>query len=264
MKTVGEWIYEEFQKRQENNPRYSLRAFARDLNIPNSRLIQILQKKRFVDLPLANKLSDSFSLPSPQKKQFIQIVQKEIEWRKKKKSFGTLSELSGKKLEIDQFSLIADPIHYSILALMELDDFVPSISFITSQLQEDERDILEAVERLQRLGFIHHSSLQLVDPQFVETPTDIPSQALRQHQKKKMQKTLQEMENVPIDLRDITSITLPLDKNKISEAKLLIKEFRKKMAELLTCEKKDDVYHLCIQLFLLISRNFLNTYIRNL
>ncbi len=61
---IVEWLRAEFLKRKEKNQRFSLRAFARQLDIHPGRLSEIFSRKRMVTEKLFNKLTDKLNLPS--------------------------------------------------------------------------------------------------------------------------------------------------------------------------------------------------------
>lgn len=250
METVGEWLFDKYESLRNRNQRYSLRAFAKKLDIPNSRLIQIIHHKRYVNDELAQQLINKLQPPMSEQQKLLELIKKEEHHRKVRKSFGPPPSFNTKLLQLDQFSLISDPIHYSLLALMETDTFQSNIQWISNKLNKDSDEIKTALDCLKRLGFIEiEPEIKLIDAKFVETPSDIPHQALRDHQSAKIKEALVALDELPVHIRDHTSITIPVNPEKLPEAKKIIKEFRRKMSQLLSSGQTSDVYHLCIQLF---------------
>lgn len=56
------FLRQEFDSRKENNPRYSLRAFARDLGVSSGRLSEILNFRRRVTPLQAAKFAERLKL----------------------------------------------------------------------------------------------------------------------------------------------------------------------------------------------------------
>lgn len=82
----------------------------------------------------------------------------------------------------------------------------------------------------------------------MSTTTDITSSGIRHFQKQILEKTISSLETDDILERDITSITIAINENKIPEAKAEIKKFRLKMSEFLGTGEKTRVYNLGIHL----------------
>ena len=61
MKIVGA-LKEEWQRRRERNPRYSLRAYAQHLGLPSSRLSEYFSGKRRLTLSMSRRLTAKLGL----------------------------------------------------------------------------------------------------------------------------------------------------------------------------------------------------------
>lgn len=81
-----------------------------------------------------------------------------------------------------------------------------------------------------------------------ETTSDIPSAALRRSHRQTLEQAIESLEEVRIELRDITSITMAIDPARIGEAKTAIRRFRRDMAALLEDGRRTEVYNLNVQL----------------
>ncbi len=76
-----EYLRRELQRRAENNPRYSLRAFASALEINAGTLSRILSGKQVISRNLAKKLAEMLELGSQEHEQFLYSVFKD-QWMK--------------------------------------------------------------------------------------------------------------------------------------------------------------------------------------
>ena len=79
-------LQREFDKKKEKNPRYSLRVFARHLDIDHSTLSQIFSKKRGISENLAKKMVGNMTLTHHEKQNFLTSVETCFARAKKKKA----------------------------------------------------------------------------------------------------------------------------------------------------------------------------------
>lgn len=66
-----EYLQKEFSARRKRNPRYSLRAFAKSLQLDSSTLSKLLRKKRPLTLNLARALLRGLELDEAKKKEIF-------------------------------------------------------------------------------------------------------------------------------------------------------------------------------------------------
>ncbi|MCO4755645.1 MAG: TIGR02147 family protein, partial [Bacteriovoracaceae bacterium] len=77
---------------------------------------------------------------------------------------------------------------------------------------------------------------------------------LKRFHKQHIGKSLNAIDNVPVELRDITTMTMAIDIEKLPDAKELIKKFRRDLCNFLENDKKNNVYNLNIQLIPLADK----------
>ena len=73
--------------------------------------------------------------------------------------------------------------------------------------------------------------------------------ALVKWQKELREKAIQSLLTDPIEKRSMTSITMAIDPDKLSEARKYIDEFQEKLASHLESDEKKQVYQLTVSLF---------------
>ena len=76
----------------------------------------------------------------------------------------------------------------------------------------------------------------------------LQASGIRHFQKQILEKSIESLERDPLMERDITSITIAINEDKIEEAKKEIKKFRMKMSEFLSEGPKTRVYNLGVHL----------------
>jgi uncharacterized protein (TIGR02147 family) len=154
------------------------------------------------------------------------------------------------RIQIDQFATIADWWHFGLLNLVNVKTFRSDVAWMSEQLGISTEDCVDALARLKRLGLLSDESgswKRTSNP--LETPSDIPSKAIRGFHRQNIRRALASIESVPVQDRDITSIMVVTNKAKLAEAKKRIRVFRKELADFLDADGGDEVYSLNIQLF---------------
>lgn len=236
------WLFSILQSKIENNSNYSLRAFAKQLEISPSTLSRIFNGKRSLTLTMAIHVADSLGLGPEDREYIYNIFSSEIKSTKQ-----TIEEY---QLSVDSFTAISDWYHYGITQLINTSFFRNDVKWISKQLQITETETQLAIERLIRLNLIEineHNELRRTKNSFYTT-TDIPSSGLRKFQKQILEKAITSLEEDSIEERDITSITIATDERNLPFVKKEIQNFRRKMANLLSKGKPNRVYNLGVHL----------------
>lgn len=248
----------ELEKRSTLNPRYSLRAFARDLDLSPSHLSGILNGKYGLSRQGAIYIARKIGLSRTETEFFVQSVES-VHGRSqltRKAALEKLVQLKTKKiphqLKLDQFRVIADWFHFAILQLTYLKSFKPTFAWVAKALGLQEIHVSEAIERLRRLNM-----LQIKDGQWhliegtTETDFNIPSEAVKTFHTQLIEKSKQALRFQSIDDRDFRSTILSIRKDRIFEAKAALKKLHAEFCEEISGDltDKDQVYCLSTQFF---------------
>ncbi len=232
---IRSYLTTELERRCQTNPQYSLRAFAKSLAIDSSYLSKILNGKR--------TLSEKGVLSLAEKLDFPEEITRDLRRLSEKTTLTSL--------DVDQFRIIADWYHYAILEMTRLDDFRPDVKWISEYLGISFGESLAAVERLKRCELLiedetgkwHAQSNTTIRHKFSNA-------AFRQMQKQILLQAVAAMENIALERRDQSSITMCIDTSQLPIAKEKLKAFRREFMELLESgSKKDAVYQMSLALF---------------
>lgn len=231
-----------FLEAQRKNSSFSLRAYAKKLQISPSALSEILNGKRRVSMALAQKL-------------LIQIGKDPKEQHRILNQFTNGSSGPDSEdiltLSADQFHIVSDWYHFAILSLAETKGFQADAKWIAGRLGISLVQSEAAMERLERLQMVKwdrkKKKATLTGKEF-RSPDDVALQAIRQSHLQDLELAEQAILQVPIERRDFTSMTMAIDAKKLPQAKKLIREFQDKISGLLETGSKDEVYKLCIHL----------------
>jgi uncharacterized protein (TIGR02147 family) len=244
--TTHQWLAAELAEKRASNPRYSLRLFAIKLGFSPGRVSEYISGKRPITLKQALKIADRLSYPPDKRRRFFHCIEFENLLPSEE---PTDIDSAYRKLSAEAFAVVADWYHFAILSLMDLDNFKASEEWISARLGISKKTAREAIQRLINIGLLEKRRGQLskLTPSHATT-SDVPSTALRISHKQTLQQASEALDNVPIHLRDITSITMAVNPMKLNEAKKLIKKFRHQLSTLMETGKKTEVYNLNIQL----------------
>lgn len=236
-----EILLAKLEEAKVRNPRLSLRAFAQRLGVSSGALSEILAGKRAFTAPLKKKIADKLML-SPQ--ETVDFFREDLPERMHagKDERLTLSQ--------DQFHLISDWWYFALLSLLKTRDFRNSTKWMAKRLGLAATTIGEAWERLCRLGYVERKGGQVVTRQpFMKTTDGMLDLSIRKSHLEDLKLIEHVLHEVPLELRDNTSVTFVLDKKDLPKAKEMIRIFQQQFLKQVAKEPGDEVYKLSVSLF---------------
>lgn len=240
-------LEEDYKSRKRRNSRYSMRSYGVLLGISSGRLSEIFCGKSPVTSKQAIKIVERAGWPEERCLTFLSLVKEEERELRQKRHLE--KQKRHRALSLDEFALVADWEHFAVLSLLETKEARPNIKWIAKRLSLTPGKTQEVVERLIRYGYLNKEGDGFsLSQEATYTPSDIYSKALRESHKQTMQLAVEKLETVPLERRDVTSVTMAIDSKKLPEAKRLIQDFRKKMMKFLERGHQDEVYLMNVQL----------------
>ncbi len=235
------FLQEELTRRCAKNPRYSLRTFAKVLDIQAPTLSHILRGQRKITSQLQQNLAKALDLSDKDLKQ----IRKQNQARHK-------DHEDYMQLQKDQFALISEWYYFAILELLQVDGFQKNNRWIAKSLGLSISEVNIAMERLFRLKLIevHDDGSWTAKSAHTTLGTEKTSQALRQLQKKFLEKSMDALNQVDVKLRDHSGITMSIDTSDIPSIKEKIQKFRRELCEFAERHPgRQQVYQLSISFF---------------
>jgi uncharacterized protein (TIGR02147 family) len=250
-------IREGLSLKQRTNPHYSLRAYARDIGIHPATLSQIINGKRALPVKDSEKVMKKLNLGPKERSLFIDSLTKT-------RTFNqiTISEEDNRVLlDESHYKIIAEWEHFAVLELFHIEEFQRTKDDVARRLDltSNRTDVVINNLLVARLIELDETGKLVKVHEDVKTTDDITNQALVDSHKESMQMGINKIDEIALELRDFSSWTLAIDMNKFHDAKMLIKEFRKKMAVLLSEGERKEVYQLAIQFYPLSNLESINT-----
>lgn len=252
------YLREELARRCQNNDNYSMRSFAKALNVDPAVLSRTLADKRALSLKVAERVAQSLNLSDEELEIFLESVAEDQKQRGLRKNSRRLNGASAvaddeNRGEIDAeiFRVIGDWYHYAIQQLTLIDGFRSEPKWIANKLGISILDTKLAIQRLIAVGLLErvNGTLRPIHAVLDTKDKSVSSPALRRHQKQMLQKAIYSLENHPLPIRSMSSLTLPIAADKVPIAKQMIQEFTENLRKVLTSGNKDSLYQLTVSFF---------------
>lgn len=235
-------LLRKLEEAKTRNPRLSQRGFALKLGLSSGAFSEILQGKRLLSHQIKLRIAPRLQLSPKEEADFFQEgLPPQLQHR----------QSDSLKLSNDQFHLISDWWHFAILNLTRTKGFKNHVTWIARRLGMANKVVTEALDRLFRLGFLEkttdgrvarkHANLQTTDDLF-----SLSIQRSHLEDLKLIEKSLNE---IPIHLRDMTSVTFVVNKRDLSKAKEMIRVFQDQFLNRVEANHGEEVYRLSIALF---------------
>ncbi|MGE3974697.1 MAG: TIGR02147 family protein [Bdellovibrionales bacterium] len=243
------FVQDELLRRCRDNPRYSLRAFAKALGIVPSALSDILNGKRPVTVATRERLGLALGL------KLEELNQYGISSKANSAAGATSIRSEFQQITLDTYAIISDWYHYAILELIKVKGFKPDPKWIAKSLSITKNEANFAIERLVRVGLLEvEPSGQWRDLTQDSYATNISgnltSEASRKLQKQILEKSIIALQEVEPQERNHTSMTMAINSKYLPEATERIKNFRRELCKYLENKPEpNQIYHLGISLY---------------
>ncbi|MEZ4815958.1 MAG: DUF4423 domain-containing protein [Bdellovibrionota bacterium] len=246
-----EALLDNFERIRKKRKSYSLRSYAKDLDILAPTLSNVLRGKRSLSFYAAIKAVEHLKLNPTQRAAFIESVLGD----KKQNSSISKSNASLKKALVLKSSIhdefVSDPIYFSVLSYLNTDKGDKSSKGIARAFSVSQLKVGHVVTRLLEAGLLRLKGGELVLTTSAFSSTDnIPSEAIRKAHRATLNSALKKLDEVSIKHRDYRSLKMPFSKSSMPLVKKEMKLFMEKIYRIASKEKdKDEVYELALQFF---------------
>lgn len=227
-----------FVQRVSNNPSYSLRAFARDLDLSVSYLSEVLTSKKILKATYIDQIILKLNLDENSATIF-----------KESCIFENQGKSSLKEISKEDFNDINDPLVFALLSTFFLEDFVNDIDWISEKLrisQEKchqlinalvEKDILDIKD-----GQITRKSLNYIVKNFSNP------EKLREFHQKCLFQIDQSLTNMPSEKIHLNHLSFAINPDKISTFREKTDKYLDEIEKLMETGPQKDLYSLAVYL----------------
>lgn len=238
MNSMATVLKHELDKRIKRNPAFSLRAFAKLLDISPTTLSQVISNKRNMSMKTGSNILHRLGYSPTEQLNLIAMTETEV------------SENKNIQITEDKFQLISEWYYLAILSLGEIAHAKADPRWIAKRLNISLALANEALQRLERLNIIEikDGTYKQIHPPF-KTSDDIPSAAIRNYHTNILNLAIEKLETIDVQKREYSSVTMAINSKNLKKAKDLTRKYKSEISKLLETGKADRVYHLAIQLF---------------
>jgi uncharacterized protein (TIGR02147 family) len=249
-------LQREFDKKKEKNTRYSLRVFAKHLDIDHSTLSQIFSRKRGLSDKLAKKIAGHMTLTHHDKQKFLISVDTCFARAKKKKAAA-----AEKMTQITKFNdtvvVLHAPLntinHWRYIAVYELvsNKRATTISQLVEILKLSIDQTSTIVSHLCELNILSYAEGNLAaTASSVQTLNDIPAEAIVKYHASIAEKAAQSVASHPVLEREFQNLVISFAKDQMPGAKQMIRDFMSEFSTKYYNENPTtEVYSLAVNFF---------------
>lgn len=234
--------------KQRANPHYSLRSYAKLLEIHSSTLSQVLNGKRTLPVKNATVVVDKLKLGPKDRTLFFESL-----YRIKTKLDDIKISPNDDRFVLDESysKVIAEWEHYAVLTLFDIAGFTAKQDEIADRLGISLSRAEVVLNNLLTCGLLAISlnGTLIKSHANVRTTEDVKSVALELSHIETLEMAKTKLQEVEVELRDFSAMTIAMDIERMHEVKTVIREFRQKISALLKDGKKTEVYQLAIQFY---------------
>ncbi len=250
-------LKEEFQRRCRQNPQFSLRSFAKNLDMDPSLLSKVFRRQRPLSAPQAKKIIEQCKMSASDKKLFwSSLVQERTSQFKaldESQNDGASSSPSVTKqpLSHDLFQMISEPHHYVLAEMARTEGFRSDLPWISKKIGLPKIETHAALQRLVRVGLLKKDGSRYIrcTGRFTTADKTVTDSALKHHQRKFLEAAAEALDTIPLERRSQNAMTIAINPKKIPIAKQMIQDFIGQLASVLETGALEEVYQISVSLF---------------
>ncbi len=236
----------EFEKKKQKNTQYSLRAFAKYLEVDHSLLSKVLRSKREFSTKMILRIAPKIGLSSDQ----VKLISKH--------------QGSGKflweKIDKDLFNKVATWLTFAILETIKIPHISFSASKISKALSLDISEIQPTLDKLVSLEVISNNNgvYKFDNPSTNWFDFEHTSEVRKRLQEEFLIKSIEALKSVNFKERIHSSLTISMNRKDLPAVKEITQDYIKKMNTFISTSDKDKevVYQLCTSFFPLSQIDF--------
>ncbi len=253
--TIQIFIQEEFNRRRAKNSKFSLRSFANLLNTDASSLSKIMNGQRVPSMQTLEKWASKLKLSLQQSQQLFALLAPDVaKKRKAKKNFAFDA------IRSDMLTSEYEWFYPFIIEANNLKFSNTNMKRLAEHLGISETEIIRGRETLRAMGILkpHPSNSQkLLPSQSTTMEFKSTTQKLRSIQQKYLEMAIGAVDNVPIEKRENTTLTIALPKKDLQKIKDILKKARKRINSVAQEKTKqaDTLYNVTMAIYPVFSED---------
>lgn len=231
----------DLEQRRQVNPRYSLRGYARHLNVSAATLSLILRgnQKWQLSKDRAAEILERTSAPTCEKARILSLM-------------GKVPSRERKSLDVSERELLTDWVYLAVLAAHDLPPLLRTPEKIGEKMGIGTERVREVIDQLLRKGLLRLSQEGVYErnPEHLQAGDGPPSDVVREHHKSNLKLSCRAVDEIPAEQRDFTSMTFVGSSKDMELLRKEIRDFHERLISLMNrSQDNTEVYRLTIGLF---------------
>ncbi|MCX6123502.1 MAG: DUF4423 domain-containing protein [Proteobacteria bacterium] len=248
------YLQNQFQHRADRNPKYSLRAFAKDIGIDAGQLSKTLAGKLLLSMKRAGLIVTHLNIDSEERELFLRSVAQEQSSQLVSQPNSARSrheKFDEAVLDYDRFLAMSDLTHFAVLELTFLDGFKSDPRWMARKLKIPVIEVEAAINRLIRLGVLSktESGYRKTQKNISSGYIEFSSEALRALHRQVLKQAIESLSRDSHELRSNHSVTLAIDSSKLKIAREMTMKFLNELTQVLESGKQSKLYQISFNLF---------------
>ena len=233
-----------FKEVTARNPNISQRGFAKMVGLAPSEISLVMNGKRVFGIGKILSVIEKLNLSEDASKKINILTSSDPNYK-----LYTMGE-SYESLDTLSFASLSDWYYFAILALADMEDTTGSVDYYAKRLGLEEEVAEKAITLMLDMKLLSVIEGRLVVRNtMLSSPNDKACPFILKNHKQHIKLAQECMDNDNVGDRDISGITVKFNRSRIQEAREVIRDFRRSMAELLDSEDSNEVYRLEVMLF---------------
>lgn len=241
-------LKQEFLDRKQRRPSYSERAFARDLRVSPSYVSLLFRGLRTLSPAKALEFGQRLGWSERKVEAFLSLIHTHNLKRAPGRRRQTQEPSHFTELDLDKFRFIGGVHHLAILSLVQSRE-VRAATTVASELNIPQGEAELALARLLRLGLITYEHGRFKPQRQNLEIKETPSEIIRALHRQVIEFAARSVDGQSVEERNLASLTLSFDSERIGEAKACITRFLKSFHKRFGHARGGEIYQMNTQFF---------------
>lgn len=253
------YLLRELEQRQKKNPSYSLRAFARDLEMSPQKLNQVLKGKSGISPESAEQVATKIKLSKLEQELFLSLVaakhhrSKVLREEAKNRIEEVRSKMGFQQVSGEIFESISKWYHWACYHLVDIKTFRPDMNWVSKKLEISVDEATSAFNSLFGAGLLStdaNGNWTRTNKKFAFS-SNTPSNTLRKFYREMLKKAEKTLDGEPMEARYFAVSNFAINESDREFIKAEMDTFRKNLIEKLLARDSvpTRVYSLSMQFF---------------
>ncbi len=246
-----------FSSRKAKNPRYSLRSFAKSLEMAPSTISVLLKHRQELTIQSGTLMSRKLGFSVLERQLFLDLIRlrKSLDLADAAHIRARIGkaklEIEAKTVQDEWLFIIKEWYHIALIELTRLEDFCQRDEWIAPRLGINLLEVAPAIARLKKIGMLEERNGRLqASNNFMTTSHGVPSKVIRSLHRQILSLAQRSLQKHSVSVRDNSFIVFATSKEKVASCRDRLQAFRREMMqEMENCPQKDTVYCLSLNLF---------------